>query len=86
MPQQSELNAERATLLQARRDIAEGERRVQDQSAIADRLRASGQACTDAERLLATFETTLAAWKVHEGLILQRIAYLEGKERGVIGA
>jgi hypothetical protein len=82
---QAELNSERATLRQARRDITEGEQRVRKQAGIAARMRADGHDSAGAERLLATFRATLAGWKTHEDLILQRIAYLEGKERDAAG-
>jgi hypothetical protein len=78
-----ELNSERATLVRSRRDIAEGEARVRNQAGIAARLRADGHDSDGAERLLATFEATLAEWRTHDRLIEERIAYLEAKEHDV---
>jgi hypothetical protein len=75
----AELTAERATLVQATRHIARGERRVQGQAAIAARLRARGHDSAGAERLLQAFEATLAEWKVHRASIVGRIAHLECK-------
>jgi hypothetical protein len=81
----TELNSERATLVRSRRDIVEGEERVRNQVRVAARLRADGHDSDGAERLLETFEATLAEWKTHERLIEERIAYLEAKEREAKG-
>ena len=71
------LDVERAHLVKADRDIAEGGRRVSAQVLLIERLRVGGHSTGDAENLLQTLRQTLQAWQNHRDLILQAIARLE---------
>jgi hypothetical protein len=79
-PESAELRSERATLMRADRDIAEGEQRLRRQAARADELRKHGHEPGQADRLVETFRATLDVWKEHRRLIRDRIAYLEESE------
>ena len=74
------LATERATLVTADRDIAEGEARVRHQLELVDRLREQGHTVSEAEDLLSTLEQTLQAWRDHREEILRTIARLEKGE------
>jgi len=76
-PDGTELERERLVLEKAERDIVAGEGRVRDQLRLALRLHASGEDTVGADRLLETFEATLAQWRAHRDLVVERIAYLE---------
>jgi hypothetical protein len=83
---EAELKSERAALVRADQDLREGEQRLQRQTKLAARLGAGGGKNGAAERLVATLRASLAEWKVHRELIVQRIAYLEaGQPAGASG-
>ena len=73
----SSLAVERANLAKSDLDIAEGERRIQDQTCLVERLRRNGAATDTAEQLLHNLQQTLTVWKTHRDLILQEIKRLE---------
>lgn len=78
-PDSKELTIEKTHLVQAERDIAEGEERVRNQTALTLHLQGRGEDGLRAERLLVLLEETLIQWKMHRELIVSRIAYLEQK-------
>lgn len=71
-----EIEREERVLAKADTDIAEGSARVRDQSRVVDELRASGRPTEQAERLLRVMEATLAEWRKHRMLIIDRLAVL----------
>lgn len=73
MDTRSELTWERATLVKADRDIAQGKERIGRQVDLVDALRGRGEDTREAERLLGLLRDTLAHWERHRTLILQRI-------------
>lgn len=72
----NELDAERAVLAKAERDIREGEQRVAAQAALIEQLRERDQPTDTAEALQATLRETLESWRVHRREILRRIDHL----------
>lgn len=64
-------------LAMADRHIAEGERRVSDQAVLVRRLCAKGYDTAVADTLLCTLETTLAEWRAHRALIVQRVEQID---------
>jgi hypothetical protein len=81
-----ELEFERATLVRADRDIAEGEARIARQFTLINQLRGDGHDTAKAEQMLLLLEQTLTTWIAHRELIRERIGYLErqlgGQEPG----
>jgi hypothetical protein len=75
----SELDFEIESLVVADRDIAEGQRRIDRQRDLVDRLRRNFESVQRAEELLDLFCDTLAIWRDHRVQILRRIDYLKGK-------
>ena len=73
MDMQSELDRERATLVKADRDIAQGQARLDRQATLLREIDVRGEDTGEAERLLALLRDTLAQWEDHRTLILQRI-------------
>ena len=72
-----ELRAERALLLKADDDIAEGRTRLRNQQDLLAELRAHGHDTGQAEHLVVLLEQTLTEWERHRTLIEQRVVYLE---------
>lgn len=72
-----DLMTEREHLLQADRDIADGERRITAQTLLVERLRTAGHDTREAERLLLNLRQTLETWRDHRDAILHEIARLE---------
>jgi hypothetical protein len=73
----AELNAEKALLVKAEKDIEEGWRRFRNQQDLLMGLRAAGHETRQAEHLLELFEQSLVEWERHRVLIEERVAYLE---------
>ena len=73
MDTQSELARERAVLVKADLDIAQGRARLDRQAALVHEIRGRGEDQWEAERLLALLRDTLAQWENHRTLILRRI-------------
>lgn len=76
----AELERERQALTKADTDIAEGQERMGRQVALIARMRLKEIDPGEGERLLALLGETLSQWEQHRVLIVERIAYLEGKE------
>lgn len=76
---ESELQRERAALLKADHDIAEGEDRIQRQRETILHLQEIGQDIRQAEQLEELLVDTLEGWRQHRVLIVERIAYLEAR-------
>ncbi|WP_336492356.1 hypothetical protein [Methylobacterium nigriterrae] len=75
----SSLDVEKATLIKADQDIADGERRITEQIDRIEELRADGRDTARSEELLATFKDTLAEWYAHREQILRRINDLRNR-------
>lgn len=73
-----QLRTEKALLLKAETDIANGSKRVLVQEDLLRQLEAAGHDTREARRLLGLYKQTLTAWERHRVLIEQRVAYLEG--------
>lgn len=71
------LRAERDALIRADLDIRMGEDRLLRQQELMAEMTNAGQDLPQAERLLELLRETLAGWKLHRQLIVERIAYLE---------
>ena len=69
-----DLEQERAHLALADRHIAEGERRVADQTHRVEHLAEQGYDTARARDLLRLLEATLVNWRGHRELILETIA------------
>jgi len=76
----SDIAKEREDLAKVDLDIAEGERRVNEQIALIERLAEHGHDVTEAKKLLQNYETTLEAWREHRHLIIEEIERLEGRK------
>lgn len=74
-----EIDRERSALAMADADIEQGAARIARQQEIVDELRLKGRDAREAGRLLDLLAETLAQWRSHRTLIVQRIAYLETK-------
>lgn len=77
MKAESELARERVALVEADRDLLQGERRIAAQERVVRDLRVRGHDSDEAERFLHLLRDTLEQWRGHRALIVQRIAYLE---------
>lgn len=75
----TELEREREALEEADGDLAEGQDRVDRQAALIAEMRAKGLDTAEGERLLKLLGETLWHWEQHREMIVERIAYLEGK-------
>lgn len=64
----------------AEADILAGERRIAAQIARIATLKADGHDTHEAEKVLATFQATLAEWVAHRHTILARIARMNGED------
>ncbi|MGY3444768.1 MULTISPECIES: hypothetical protein [unclassified Bradyrhizobium] len=73
------LRLEQALLVKADLDIEDGWTRVRNQQDLLDWLRMAGHNTEQAERLVSLLKQTLVEWERHRTLIVQRVAYLEGK-------
>ncbi|WP_336487943.1 hypothetical protein [Methylobacterium nigriterrae] len=71
------LEDEKADLVKADQDIADGERRVTEQVARIEKLRADGHDTSRAEGMLLTLKAALAEWYAHRAEILGRIDRLQ---------
>jgi len=69
-----DLDQEHAHLALADRHLAEGERRVADQSALIRRMSGQGHDTAMAREFLKVLEQTLEQWRIHRQLILDAIA------------
>lgn len=73
-----DLATERKHLAKSERDIAEGERRIAQQTELLEQLHRKGaHDVTEAERLLETLKDTLEAWRDHHAIIVRTIADME---------
>ena len=77
-----DLATEKEHLAKAESDIAEGERRITQQTELIERLRRDDHNVGEAETLLETLRQTLRTWQDHRDLILVTIARLEGGAAG----
>lgn len=75
----TELEQERAALVQADQDIANGRARIVRQEELVSGLRAKGYDSLEAERLVDLLRVTLTQWEAHRTQIEERIAYLAAK-------
>ena len=75
----AELDIERANLAKAEQDIADGERRVSEQTIRIGKLDRDGHGTAKAWALLQTLRESLAERNAHRDAILKRIEYLESK-------
>ena len=82
----NELAREKAALLKAEDDIAAGEERIVQQLTIIERLHRAGLSVVEAEKLLENLQKAERLWRDHRDLIIQRIAYLEGRSGKLAGA
>ena len=69
-----DLEQERAHLTSADQHIAEGERRVADQTRLVEHLTEQGHETAKARDLLRLLDETLVNWRWHRQLILDTIA------------
>lgn len=77
----AELDKERAALVRADCDIADGTDRIRAQESLLQAMRASGRDTRTADRLLCSMQGSLQAWQVHRALIRDRVDYLFARER-----
>lgn len=67
---------ERSHLAKAEQDVAEGERRIAEQTDLVERLKRQGHETDRAEKLLVTLIETLQAWYAHRDEIRRTLAQL----------
>jgi hypothetical protein len=72
---------ERATLLMAGRHIADGEDRLRRQRDLLYQMRIRKLDTCQGERLVDVLQATLEQWQLHRGMIIERLAYLEGQRQ-----
>lgn len=73
------LETEKQNLAKADRDIAEGERRIAEQTVLLNKMSKSGMGdLSSAQQLLTSLKQTLQTWKDHRAIILETIAAIEG--------
>ena len=74
------LEMERHALVQADRDIAEGEARIERQRRLIRHILAEGRDIGEALVLLGLLNETLMTWRAHRDEIVKTIARLEGAQ------
>ena len=74
-----QLQAEKTLLIKAETDIEEGWTRLRNQQDLLSELQASGHDTAQAERLVKLMQQTLIEWERHRTLIVERVAFLEGR-------
>lgn len=75
----AEIAEERATLVRAGRNIADGQIRMRKQRDLLDRMRARRLDTREAERFAHNLGETLEQWERHHEMIVKRLTYLEGQ-------